>query len=139
MVHLIVGNKGKGKTKVLLDRVNEQIRSAKGDVVYIDQSMRHMYELNNRIRLVDVSRFPLTTGEQLIGFICGIISQNSDIEILYLDGLLKLDDVRAEDVPDIIKKMDKISSEFDIDMTLSISMDQSELPDDLKGMVAVAL
>ena len=122
MVHLIVGNKGKGKTKVLLDRVNEQIRSAKGDVVYIDQSMRHMYELNNRIRLVDVSRFPLTTGEQLIGFICGIISQNSDIEILYLDGLLKLDDVRAEDVPDIIKKMDKISSEFDIDMTLSISM-----------------
>jgi hypothetical protein len=139
MVHLIVGNKGKGKTKVLLDRVNEQIRSAKGDVVYIDQSMRHMYELNNRIRLVDASRFPLTTGEQLIGFICGIISQNSDIEILYLDGLLKLDDVRAEDVPDIIKKMDKISSEFDIDMTLSISMDQSELPDDLKGMVAVAL
>ncbi|MCI1721370.1 MAG: twitching motility protein PilT [Lachnospiraceae bacterium] len=139
MVHLIVGNKGKGKTKVLLDRVNEQIRSAKGDVVYIDQSMRHMYELNNRIRLVDASRFPLTTGEQLIGFICGIISQNSDIEILYLDGLLKLDDVRAEDVPDIIKKMDKISSEFDVDMTLSISMDQSELPDDLKGMVAVAL
>jgi hypothetical protein len=139
MVHLIVGNKGKGKTKVLLDRVNEQIKTSKGDVVYLDQSMKHMYELNNRIRLVDLSRFPITTGEQLIGFICGIISQNSDIEVMYMDGLLKLDDVKADEVPAIIDKLDKISSEYTIDFTLSISMDKSDLDEKHQEMIAVAL
>jgi len=59
MVELIVGKKGKGKTKVLLDRVNNAVKEANGSIVYLDKSTKHMYELNNKVRLIDVSSYPL--------------------------------------------------------------------------------
>lgn len=61
MVQLIIGDKGEGKTKQLLDKVNEAIQEARGNIVYLDKSTKHMYELNNKIRLIDVSGFPLKT------------------------------------------------------------------------------
>ena len=139
MVHLIVGDKGKGKTKVLLDRVNEQVKTAKGHIVYLDQSNRHMYELNNKIRLVNISDYPVITSERLLGFICGIISQDNDIEAMYLDGLLKLSEVEADEIPVVIDKMEKISSEYNIDMTVSLSMKKEDLAEKYQEMIAVAL
>ena len=59
MVELIVGKKGKGKTKVLLERANSAVKDANGSIVYLDKSAKHMYEVNNKIRLIDVSLFPL--------------------------------------------------------------------------------
>ena len=73
MVQLIVGKKGKGKTKQLLDKVNAEIKTANGSIVYIDKSSKHMYELNNKIRLIDASTYPLKNSDEFIGFICGII------------------------------------------------------------------
>jgi len=70
MVQLIAGNKGRGKTTELLNRVNTQIRSAKGSIVYLDKSSKHMYELNNKVRLIDVSRYPIENSDQFVGFIC---------------------------------------------------------------------
>ena len=90
MVQLIVGKKGKGKTKQLLDKVNEEIKTANGSIVYIDKSSKHMYELNNNIRLIDASTYPLKNSDEFIGFICGIISQDHDIEQMYLDSFLKV-------------------------------------------------
>ena len=54
MVQLVVGKKGKGKTKYLLDKVNAEVQNASGNIVYLDKSTKHMYELNNKIRLIDV-------------------------------------------------------------------------------------
>ncbi len=90
MVQLIVGKKGKGKTKQLLDKVNAEIKTASGSIVYIDKSSKHMYELNNKIRLIDASTYPLKNSDEFIGFICGIISQDHDIEQMYLDSFLKV-------------------------------------------------
>ncbi len=141
MVQLIVGKKGKGKTKVLLDKVNTAIKEANGNIVYLDKSSKHMYELNNRIRLVDVSVFPLTDCDEFIGFICGIISQDRDIEVMYLDSFLKL--AKLEEHPDVITdaigQLDRISSQFKVDFIISLSMDQSELPESLQEKVLVAL
>ena len=80
MVQLIVGKKGKGKTKQLLDKVNAAIKSADGNIVYLDKSTKHMFELNNKIRLIDVSAYPLKNSDEFIGFICGIISQDHDLQ-----------------------------------------------------------
>ena len=77
MVQLIVGKKGKGKTKQLLDKVNGVIKTAEGNIVYLDKSTKHMYELNNKVRLIDVSAYPLNNSDEFIGFINGIISQVS--------------------------------------------------------------
>lgn len=139
MIHLIVGKKGKGKTKVLLDRVNSQVRNATGSIVYLDMSSKHMYELNNRIRLIDISNYPVSSSKELLGFICGIISQDHDIQEMYLDGLLKLPEVHEEDVTDTIKALDEISTRFDIDLTLSVSMDKTELDDSLQDKILTAL
>ena len=75
MVELIVGKKGKGKTKVLLDKVNGAVKEANGSIVYLDKSTKHMYELNNKVRLIDVSGFPIKNADEFVGFICGILSQ----------------------------------------------------------------
>ena len=73
MVQIIAGRKGKGKTKFLLDKANEAIKNADGSVVYLDKSSKHMYELNNKIRLINVSDYPIDSPEGFIGFISGII------------------------------------------------------------------
>ena len=65
MVELIVGKKGKGKTKVLLDRVNGAVKEANGSIVYLDKSTKHMYELNNKVRLIDVSSYPLKNADEV--------------------------------------------------------------------------
>lgn len=89
MVQIIAGKKGKGKTKHLLDMANAAIKGANGTVVYLDKSAQHMYELNNRIRLINVNEFPVASAEGFLGFICGIISQDHDLETMYLDSFLK--------------------------------------------------
>ena len=88
MVELIVGKKGKGKTKVLLDKVNGAIKEANGSIVYLDKSTKHMYELNNKVRLIDVSVYPIKNADEFVGFVCGIISQDHDLEQVYLDSFL---------------------------------------------------
>ena len=80
MVQIIAGRKGKGKTKYLLDMANTAVKEAKGSIVYLDKSSKHMYELNNKIRLINVAEFSVSTAEGFIGFICGIISQDHDLE-----------------------------------------------------------
>ena len=85
MVQLIVGSKGLGKTQYLIDQANEAVKNAAGHVVYIDKSTRHMFELSNKIRLIDASRYPLKNGDEFIGFICGVLSQDHDLEKIFLE------------------------------------------------------
>ena len=87
MVQLIIGERGKGKTKILLDKANTQIKTANGNVVYLDKNKQHMYELNNRVRLIDVTNYPLENPDYFIGFLCGLISRDNDLEQVYLDSL----------------------------------------------------
>ena len=81
MVQLIVGNKGKGKTKQLLDRVNTEIKSADGNIAYLDKSTKHMFELNNKVRLINVSDYMIDNSDEFVGFISGIISQDHDLTV----------------------------------------------------------
>ena len=105
MVELIVGKKGKGKTKVLLDRVNGAVKEANGSIVYLDKSTKHMYELNNKVRLIDVSSYPLKNADEFVGFICGIISQDHDLEQIYLDSFLKVSKLEDADVTDTLDQL----------------------------------
>ena len=88
MVQIIAGKKGKGKTKHLLDMANAAIKGANGTVVYLDKSAQHMYELNNKVRLIDVSQYMITNHDEFVGFICGIVSQDHDLEQMFLDSFL---------------------------------------------------
>lgn len=99
--------KGKGKTKHLLDMANAAIKGANGTVVYLDKSAQHMYELNNRIRLINVNEFPVASAEGFLGFICGIISQDHDLETMYLDSFLKLSALEGADITETYETLKK--------------------------------
>lgn len=139
MVELIVGKKGKGKTKVLLDRVNGAVKEANGSIVYLDKSTKHMYELNNKVRLIDVSSYPLKNADEFVGFICGIISQDHDLEQIYLDSFLKVSKLEGADVTDTLDQLDKIGEKYGISIVVSISLDKEEIPEALQDKIAVAL
>ena len=139
MVELIVGKKGKGKTKVLLDRVNGAVKEANGSIVYLDKSTKHMYELNNKVRLIDVSSYPLKNADEFVGFICGITSQDHDLEQIYLDSFLKVSKLEDADVTDTLDQLDKIGEKYGISIVVSISLDKEEIPEALQDKIAVAL
>ena len=139
MVELIVGKKGKGKTKVLLDKVNGAVKEANGSIVYLDKSTKHMYELNNKVRLIDVSGFPIKNADEFVGFICGIISQDHDLEQIYLDSFLKVSKLEDADVTDTLDQLDKIGEKYGISIVVSISLDKEEIPEALQDKIAVAL
>ncbi len=142
MVQLIVGTKGKGKTKHLLEKVHEGVNKASGNVVYLDKSTKHMFELDKRVRLINVSEFPLTGADGFVGFICGILSQDHDLEQLYFDSFLKiaqLEDSSADDIQVIIEKLDKISSQFNVDICISLSRNEADLADGCKDKIIVSL
>ena len=137
MVQLIVGVKGKGKTKVLLDKVNSQIQAVDGNIVYLDKSAKHMYELNNKIRLINMADYPVKNADAFIGFILGIISQDNDLEAMYLDSFMKIANLEDADITETIQKLEEISKDFGVDFTLSVSLDT--VPEAIKGNVEVAL
>ena len=139
MVQLIVGKKGKGKTKHLLDKVNSEIKDITGNIVYLDKSTKHMYELNNKVRLIDVSQYMIENSSEFIGFVCGIISQDHDLQQMYFDSFLKISALEGQDISAVVEKLSKMSENFKVDFILSISMDESELPDSLKDKVIVSL
>ncbi|HJD13490.1 MAG TPA: twitching motility protein PilT [Candidatus Ruminococcus avistercoris] len=138
MVQLIIGDKGEGKTKQLLDKVNEAIQEARGNIVYLDKSTKHMYELNNKIRLIDVSGFPLKNSDEFIGFICGILSQDHDLEQIYLDSFIKIARLGDEDVTDTILQLDAISEKFGVDFVISVSINENAISDALRGKVTIS-
>lgn len=140
MVQLIAGRKGKGKTKHLLDKVNEEVKNINGNIVYLDKSTKHMYELNNKVRLIDVSDYLVEDTDEFLGFVSGIISQDHDLQQMYFDSFLKI--AHLENGGDIllaIDKLEKISGKFGVDFILSVSVDENELPEAVKSKIIISL
>ena len=140
MVQMIVGEKGKGKTKELLERVNSQVKTASGTICYLDKSTKHMFELNNKVRLINVSDYLITNADQFAGFICGIISQDHDLEQMYLDRFLKISCTEGGgDYVSLVKKLDEIGKTFGVGFVLSLSVPADTVPEEIKEFVAIAL
>lgn len=139
MVQLIVGKKGKGKTKHLLDKVNAEVKTASGNITYLDKSTKHMFELNNKIRLINVTDYLITNSDEFLGFICGIISQDHDLQQMYFDSFLKIACLEDGDIVPVVAKLEKIGEVFGVDFILSVSIDEAEIPADMKSKIIVSL
>lgn len=139
MVQLMVGKKGKGKTKYLLDKVNSEIKDVTGSVTYLDKSTKHMFELNNKVRLIDVSDYEFESCSEFIGFVCGIISQDHDLEKMYFDSFLKIANLQESELSCAIEKLEAISNKFGIDFVVSISMDEVDMDESLKSKIILSL
>ncbi len=140
MVQLIVGKKGKGKTKIILEMVNKEVVTASGNIVYLDKSNDHMYELNNKVRLINVKDYGVANADEFVGFIRGILSQDHDLQQIYFDGFLNISCIDGyEKVEEVLNKLDSISDTYGFKIIASISIDESDLPESLKSKVLVAL
>ena len=139
MIQLIVGAKGKGKTKILLDKVNTEVKDAHGSIVYLDKSQKHMYELSNKVRLINVTDFPVTNCDEFLGFICGIVSQDHDLQEMYLDSFLTIANVEDGQINHAIEKLDIISEKYNVKFVLSVSRNEADLPECAKAKIIVSL
>ncbi len=139
MVQLIVGEKGKGKTKFMLDKVNTEIKNVSGNIAYLDRSAKHMYELNNKVRLIDVSDYFIDNKDEFLGFIAGIISQDHDLEQMYFDGFLAMSNTPMTEFEYAVGKLEKYSEKHKVDFVLSVSAQKEDIPESLQSKIIVAL
>mgnify|MGYP000174889887 CR=1 FL=1 len=139
MVQLIVGKKGKGKTKQLLDKVNSEVKDISGSIVYLDKSTKHMYELNNKVRLIDVSRYMIENADEFLGFVCGIISQDHDLEQVYLDSFLTTAKLEGKDATETLDQLSAIGETFKVSFIISMSLDKEEVPEAYQDKIICAL
>ena len=140
MVEIISGEKGKGKTKYLLDKVNSDIQKVDGSIVYIDKNTKHMYELDSKIRLINMGDYPIDSTDEFLGFLSGVLSQNADIQEVFLDSFLTVSYVDTnEGFTGAMSKLDKICNMYDVKFVLSVSMNEKDLPESAKGKIVVSL
>jgi len=134
MVEIIAGKKGKGKTKYLLDKVNAAVEGASGNIVYLDKS-----QLSNKVRLINVADYPISNCDEFLGFICGIVSQDYDLQEMYLDSFLTIANLADDQIVHAIEKLDVISEKFNVKFVLSVSKDEADLPECAKARLIVSL
>lgn len=133
MIQIIAGEKGQGKTKRLIDMANEAGKVANGNIVFIDDDKRHMFDLSYSIRFVETSSFIMDDHRMFYGFIRGILSQDSDIEKIFIDGINNIiKKITLEDFLNFIQELEKVSVEYNVDFIMIISMKQEDLPESVK-------
>jgi len=132
MVSLIVGHKGAGKTKMMIELANERARASDGRIVFVNKNHRLMYDLFHQIRVVCMEDYEeITNSDEYIGFLYGIISGDHDIEAIFIDSILKHADVHKDDIPEFLARLKVVSAQHDIDFIVSLSADLEELSDDV--------
>ena len=129
MISLIIGHKGSGKTKKLIDSINARVEESHGNVVCIEKGQRLTYDLTYRVRLVDSDRFSIGSYDELFGFISGICAGNYDVTDIFVDGTLK---IGGQDKAELLKFLERLSALAELakaKIMLTISCDEEELPE----------
>lgn len=128
MLKLIIGLKGSGKTKQLIELANKAVEVSPGHVVCVEKSNKLIFDVNHKVRLVDTEAYDVVNAEQLYGLVCGILATNYDVKDLFIDSSLKIckDDVAAW--TEFVAKLDKICAKYEVQCITTSSIDQSDLP-----------
>lgn len=133
MVKILAGEKGEGKTKKMIDMANAASKEAKGSIIYVDDDNSHMYDLHHSVRFVETPKFIMDDPMVFRGFVCGILSQNSDIETVYVDGLNHIiDKISDEDFVSFVQELDSTSKAANMDFVMIISRKADLLPEAAK-------
>lgn len=132
MIQVIHGKKGSGKTKRILDMANHAIKDPKGDVVFIDDDNRYMFDLRHEVRFVNAGEYNMASADMFLGFLSGMLAQNFDVSHIFIDAFLKLIKTDLKDTEDFFKRLEALSEQHSIHFVLSISGDDAEMPEFLR-------
>lgn len=124
MVTLILGKKGSGKTKKLMDLCNTAVAQSNGNVVFIEKDNTLTYDVNHQVRLVSAADYAVCGFDALYGFIAGMCAGNYDITDIFVDSTLKIGGTDMAALDNFVEKISKL----DVKMVLSVSADKAEIP-----------
>ena len=134
MIKLIVGTKGSGKTKAMIDQINDAVKTSKGNVVVVEKGMKLTYDIAPAARLIDLDEYKIAGGEMLYGFVAGLMASNYDITDIYVDGIFKIGGKDYEAFGNLLDKLDKLTGE-DTAVIFTVSADNSELPESVTKFI----
>lgn len=135
MIHVFYNKRGSGKTKALISLANEKVLVNNGNIVYIDDDNRPLLQLDRRIRFIDTSNFDLKKQESFYGFLCGILSEDYDIDTIFIDGLFNIVEENLQDAAHLFYCIEKLSTKNNVDFYININGD-NEIPDFIMKYVA---
>lgn len=133
MVKFILGPKGSGKTKWLIDRANDDIKEGNGNVMFVDVDDNHIFSLNYSVRLINAMEFNIRNIESFYGFLCGIIGRDYDVEKIYVDSIYKILPLEIKDLEKLKSNLDSISEKFEADFYINVDFTLEEMPESLKN------
>lgn len=132
MIKLIVGNKGSGKTKTLIEMINQATKETKGNIVCIEKSMKLTYDIDHTVRLIDIDSYKISGYDAFFGFVAGLFAGNYDITDVFVDGILKIGGRNLEELGATFDKIVDLTKDTDVNITFTVSCDNCELPESVK-------
>lgn len=135
MIKLIVGVKGSGKTKMLINLVNTAVEESKGNVVCIEKGIKLRYDVNYRCRLINVDEYYVFGSKQLYGFVAGILASDSDVSDLYIDSALRICDNDVDNFERLVNDLDELCDRYKVNLVMTSSLPVEELTDGLRKFV----
>lgn len=129
MIQVIMGKKGSGKTKRLIDQANDALKVEHGSVVFIDDDTRYMYDLRHEIRFVDASDYKIASADMFYGFVSGMLSMNFDISVIFVDAFVKMVNADMKTMEPFFARLEELSKARNANFVISISGDPAELPE----------
>ena len=136
MVHVLAGQKGSGKTQIMMDLANKELKNVQGNVVFIKNNHRDTRNVDFAIRVICMDDYPAITNiDGYIGFLYGIYSANHDTECVFIDGLMKHAEITLDTMPTFLNKLQQISVDTGIEFYVSISAERKELTEPVYNRV----
>lgn len=132
MIQIIAGLQGAGKTRTLIEMANTCAKTNNGHIVYVDADDSQIFRLDYSIRLVQTKEYSLENSGEFFGFVCGILSQDYDINTVFIDGLLKNAKIEAENMAALLKRVAEVSERYNIHFIISMSCDEADIPEEYK-------
>ena len=129
MIKVIIGKKGSGKTKYMIEEVNTAVKEEPGCLVFLSKGNRLMYDLAHNVRYVNTQEFDIENYDEFYGFICGIISNNFDTSHIFIDSAWKIVDSAEVGFENFLKQLGNIGEKFNIRFSISISADKADAPE----------
>ena len=135
MINIIYGAKGTGKTKTIIAKCNEDAKSSSGTVAFVTDTHKYSTQLDNIVRMIDVTPYHVSGKLTLIAFIEGMLAANHDITAVYIDGTQRITHEELECMSDFYSELEYISSRNNVNFVLTVSADIRDMPDFMKKYI----